>query len=95
MIADVFIADILLLVGLDYLKRSGIPLELAHFTMSLADKRWSIPLLEEAGYVVIESRMDAITLTRKGLEHFHLHFYHPNEKRLHNLLHRARTDKPT
>ena len=85
-IIDVGHADIPLLIGLDFMKKEKLKLDVVDDLLEHKHEGWSILMTYKFGHIFIEWPAQMILFTRKELEKLHLSFFHPSVQKLYELI---------
>lgn len=89
---DVVDADVPLLIGLDILDQEKLVPDNVENVLLSKDRGWKLPITRFQGHMFLKWEPKRTLFTRAELHRLHLHFFHPNARKLYNLIKRVRPE---
>lgn len=93
--ADVVDADIPLLLGIDVLDAEGMVADNVENVLEHRKHNWRLPITRRGKHMYVIWNISQVMYTRSQLKKMHMHFFHPSEKKLFNLLKRIDPEQTT
>lgn len=89
MYLDIVQPDVPMLLGLDVLDKEKLIVDNVENAVYSKKFKWSIPVTRKEGHLFLTWKFASILFTKPELRKLHLHFFHPSQDKLFNLIKRA------